>query len=192
MKVIYYEIEKIPSTNTMATSYMHLWNPYALTVISTKCQTAGKGKFGRSWKSSNGDLLNTFCFFITDLEIDVSRLFRLGTEAVVALCEELGITEAKIKWPNDVLIREEKLCGVLPETLPVEGLLGVVLGIGINANTTKKLLEDVGQPATSLQEVLGHPIDLEVARELLIQHVLCVLNQNLADSLATKLNRGEI
>ncbi|AAD19004.1 BirA [Chlamydia pneumoniae TW-183] len=192
MKVIYYEIEEIPSTNTMAKSYMHLWDPYALTVISTKCQTAGTGKFGKSWKSSKGDLLNTFCFFITDLHIDVSRLFRLGTEAVVALCKDLGITEAKIKWPNDVLVHGEKLCGVLPETLPVEGLLGVVLGIGLNGNTTKQALKDVGQPATSLQEILGHPIDLETTRELLIHHLLGVLQENLPDSLATKSNRGNI
>ncbi|SPN73978.1 Bifunctional protein BirA,biotin--protein ligase,Uncharacterized conserved protein,biotin--[acetyl-CoA-carboxylase] ligase,Biotin/lipoate A/B protein ligase family [Chlamydia serpentis] len=192
MKVIYYDIEETPSTNTLAKTYMHLWDPYALTIISTTNQTEGRGKFGRTWQSSKGDLLNTFCFFLTDFDIDPSRLFRLGTEAVIALCEELGITKAKIKWPNDVFIGGKKLSGILPETVQVENLLGVILGIGINGNTPITSLKDVGQSATSLQELIGKPIDIESTRELLVDHLLRILDQNLKDCLATKLDDGKV
>ncbi|QVE49427.1 biotin--[acetyl-CoA-carboxylase] ligase [Chlamydia crocodili] len=170
MKVIYYEIAETPSTNETAKQLMHLWNPYALTVISTQKQTAGKGKFNKTWFSSNKDLTVSLCFFITELDIDVSQLFRLGTEAVLALIQDLGIRNGTIRWPNDVLVNEEKLCGVLSETMPTQGYLGITLGIGINGNTKKEELASIDQPATSLSILLNHTVDLGEVREKLIEH----------------------
>ncbi|EPP28794.1 biotin/lipoate A/B ligase family protein, partial [Chlamydia psittaci 84-8471/1] len=74
----------------------------------------------------------------TELDIDASLLFRLGTEAVLEVIQDLGITNGTIKWPNDVLVNGEKLCGVLSETLPSQGYLGIILGIGINGNSSKE------------------------------------------------------
>ncbi|ANH78662.1 biotin--[acetyl-CoA-carboxylase] ligase [Candidatus Chlamydia sanziniae] len=192
MKVIHYEIEKTPSTNDIAKEYMHLWNPYALTVISTHYQTHGRGTFGKTWSSSRGDILNTLCFFITDPDIDAVRLFRLGTKAVIALTQDLGISGATIKWPNDVVVQGKKLSGILSETIPAQGFLGIALGIAINGNTSAETLANVGQPATSLQELLGHSIDVEASQKRLIHHMLCILKKNLATILPIKFNHGEI
>lgn len=190
MKVIYYEIAETPSTNATAKQFMHVWNPFALTVVSTQKQTNGKGKFNKSWVSSNKDLTLSFCFFITELDIDVSLLFRLGTEAVLELIQDLGITNGTIKWPNDVLVHGEKLCGVLSETLPSQGYLGIVLGIGINGNSSQEDLASIEQPATSLSILLQHPIDLEEIRHQLVEHVRKCILQRFSKILARKMNHG--
>ncbi|AFS27409.1 biotin--[acetyl-CoA-carboxylase] ligase [Chlamydia psittaci] len=190
MKVIYYEIAETPSTNVTAKQFMHVWNPFALTVVSTKKQTDGKGKFNRSWVSSDKDLTLSLCFFITELDIDASLLFRLGTEAVLEVIQDLGITNGTIKWPNDVLVNGEKLCGVLSETLPSQGYLGIILGIGINGNSSKEDLASIEQPATSLSLLLKHTIDLEEIRNMLVERVQKRITQRFPKILAREMNHG--
>ncbi|WP_348663267.1 biotin--[acetyl-CoA-carboxylase] ligase [Chlamydia vaughanii] len=186
MKVIYYEIAETPSTNETAKQLMHLWNPYALTVVSTQNQTEGKGKFNRAWISSNKDITLSLCFFITELDIDVSQLFRLGTEVVLELIQDLGIANGTVKWPNDILVNGEKLCGVLSETLPSQGYLGIILGIGINSNITKEELANVNQPATSLSILLNHDVDLEEIKNALVSRAEKIISQTFSKTLATE------
>ena len=161
MKEINYEIAIAESTNTVAKAGIPLWNPYALTVITTNQQTAGRGKFGRYWHSTDRDLLVSFCFFLRVDSIDSVLLFRIGTEAVLRLGDSLGIQGAVMKWPNDVLVQGKKLSGVLCETVPVKGGTCVVIGIGINGNVSADELLVIDQPATSLQELVGSSLNLE-------------------------------
>lgn len=191
MKVVYYEIETTPSTNETAKKQMHLWNPYALTVVSTRKQTAGKGKFNTTWRSSPKDLTLSLCFFITELNIDRSQLFRLGTESVLALTREWHIP-AHIKWPNDVLVHHEKLSGVLCETLPVQKYLGVIIGIGLNVNSGREELAYVGQPATSLSLLLHRDLDIEELQSSLVHHARTLIQDTLAHVLPMELNDGKI
>lgn len=161
MKEIYYEIARTESTNTTAKEGLSLWDPYALTVITTREQTAGRGKFGRVWHSTDQDLLASFCFFLSVNNVDSALLFRIGTEAVMRLGESLGIQEAVMKWPNDVLVQGKKLSGVLCETIPVKTGTCVIIGIGVNGNVGADELLGIDQPATSLQELIGRPVDME-------------------------------
>lgn len=192
MKVIYYEIAETPSTNETAKQLMHLWNRSALTVVSTQKQTTGKGKFNKTWISSHKDLTVSLCFFINELDIDASQLFRLGTEAVLNLIQDLGIPNGMIKWPNDVLVNQEKLCGVLSETIPMQGYLGIILGIGINGNTTKEELSSIDQPATSLAILLNHTVDLREIREKLVEYVRKSILQKFSKILARETDHREI
>ncbi|AAP05641.1 biotin--[acetyl-CoA-carboxylase] ligase [Chlamydia caviae] len=192
MKVIYYEIAETPSTNETAKQLMHLWNRSALTVVSTQKQTTGKGKFNKTWISSHKDLTVSLCFFINELDIDASQLFRLGTEAVLNLIQDLGIPNGMIKWPNDVLVNQEKLCGVLSETIPMQGYLGIILGIGINGNTTKEELFSIDQPATSLAILLNHTVDLREIREKLVEYVRKSILQKFSKILARETDHREI
>ncbi|VVT43123.1 Bifunctional ligase/repressor BirA [Chlamydia avium] len=192
MKIVYYEIAETPSTNETAKQLMHLWNPCALTIVSTQNQTKGKGKFNRSWVSSNKDITLSLCFFITELNIDSSRLFRLGTEVVSRCLNDLRIPQAMIKWPNDILVNGKKLCGVLSETLPIQGYLGVILGIGINGNSTSEDLSIIQQPATSLAMLLNHTIDLEEVRDILAYHAQTIISQSFPHTLARETHCRQI
>ncbi|EPJ32055.1 biotin/lipoate A/B ligase family protein, partial [Chlamydia psittaci 06-1683] len=95
-----------------------------------------------------------------------------------------------IKWPNDVLVNGEKLCGVLSETLPSQGYLGIILGIGINGNSSKEDLASIEQPATSLSLLLKHTIDLEEIRNMLVERVQKRIMQRFPKILAREMNHG--
>ncbi|WP_284441500.1 biotin--[acetyl-CoA-carboxylase] ligase [Chlamydia gallinacea] len=190
MKIVHYEIAETPSTNETAKQLMHLWNPYVLTIVSTQNQTEGKGKFNRSWISSSKDITLSLCFFITEFNLDISRLFRLGTDIVLQLLHDLEILHATIKWPNDILVNGKKLCGVLSETLPSQGYLGVVLGIGINGNSLPEDLISIQQPATSLAILLQHSIDLKQVKDTLAYHAQTIISSAFPYTLAREAYSG--
>ena len=76
--------------------------------------------------------------------------------AVVKALEALGAKDLKLKWPNDVLWKGRKLCGVLLEVVgDPTGECQVVIGIGINIHLSDEHLADIGQPAVDLHRVCG-------------------------------------
>lgn len=79
--------------------------------------------------------------------------------AVVDACREVANVEAKLKWPNDVLINERKLAGVLVEASTTGSETIVVVGCGININWGNDLPQTLRETAVSLDEPAGHPID---------------------------------
>lgn len=183
MKIVYYEIEETPSTNLTARELAPYLCPQSLSVISTKKQLQGKGQFGRRWHSTERDLIISFCFFIRVQDLDSSLLFRLGTESVLRCVEELGIPEATIKWPNDVLVGGKKLSGILCETSLIRQDLCVIIGIGINGNVSEEELRGVDQPATSLQILLQGPVSLDTIHQQLSERVYQTICERLPASL---------
>ena len=83
--------------------------------------------------------------------------------------EEYGVVP-KIKWPNDIQINSKKISGILAEGVIEHGKLeGLILGFGINLNTKKELLEQINQPATSLNIETGNIIDKEIFLKKLLE-----------------------
>jgi biotin-[acetyl-CoA-carboxylase] ligase BirA-like protein len=120
-------------------------------------QTAGRGRLGRPWFAP----ARTSVLVSVNLrpEIATSRLPELSLVASAAvaeaIAEETGI-QPEVRFPNDVLIGDRKVAGILAEARDDR----VVLGIGINANIGGgELPEDVDTPATSLQIETGSPVD---------------------------------
>ena len=125
-------------------------------VFVTDHQTAGRGRRDRRWESPAGlDL--TFSVILRP-QIELRHLPILGLAIANAVARALerivGAGRAGLKWPNDVLIDERKLCGVICETAGRGALLDfAVAGIGINVNNTAGGLprfDDGRPPATSL------------------------------------------
>jgi len=135
------------------------------TVVFAETQTKGRGRFRREWKSAPGrDLTFSVVLRSTDHEFNPSLL---TVTTSVAVCETLVETlnlPARIRWPNDIILADRKVAGILVErTLPRNRPAAFVLGIGLNVNSTPTL-----RTATSLAEVSGSEIDrLMLARELL-------------------------
>ena len=128
------------------------------TIVVADLQTKGKGRMGKSWYSPEGGLWASIIFSPT-LPMSTSLL------AGVAVCEaarELEV-DAKIKWPNDILINNKKVAGILVE---FEGN-AVVLGIGINLNI-KEFPPEISSTATSLYLEKGKPFVNEEVLELVI------------------------
>ncbi len=150
------EFDTIDSTNAYA-----LKNFSSLatgTVISAKCQTAGRGRLGRKWLSPEN------CNIYASLVLrDVSRPgFLTGLGVLSFLREAAPEIGFYLKWPNDIYTANGKIAGILCEGASFSGgvITGAVAGIGININMTAEELSAVGQAATSLFCECGRKFNL--------------------------------
>jgi len=146
------------------------------------CQTAGVGRFGRSWSSPEGGLWMTLAWPCVETEL-AARLDGLGLRVgmaclrvVQSVCAgSIADRHVRLKWPNDVLVHGRKALGVLTEIVrgPEPSCRPwIVVGVGINANIELgQLPEPARSHATSLKGELGRPVELgaleqDVLREL--------------------------
>jgi BirA family biotin operon repressor/biotin-[acetyl-CoA-carboxylase] ligase len=122
-------------------------------VLAVEWQSAGRGRLGRTWHSGLGNAL-TFSLlwrFNTGLAA-LSGLSLAAGVAMIRALRVLGITNAQLKWPNDVLGNQGKLAGILIEAQgDVLGPSVVVIGIGINLSLQQQVLRRIDQPVTSLE-----------------------------------------
>lgn len=162
--------EEIPSTNIYALEKIEDLNDK--TVVFADRQTQGKGRFDRVWKSDNSSNLYFSIILkptdIIDEKLPLANLTQYMSLVLCKILESYGV-KAQIKWPNDVLVSGKKIAGILAET-SIKGQIfkGLVLGVGINLNSTKEEIENISQPATSLNLQLEQDIDKDVFSKHLI------------------------
>jgi BirA family biotin operon repressor/biotin-[acetyl-CoA-carboxylase] ligase len=141
------------------------------TVIIAGMQNAGYGRMNRHWVSPKGGLWLSIILRPNIAPKDAPVLTLMGACAVVkTLKSTLGL-DAKIKWPNDVLISGKKVCGILTEMRTLEnGIDFVILGLGINANfQVTEIPKDMRNTATTLTAECGEDISVgEVLRSLIV------------------------
>lgn len=133
------------------------------TVVVAKEQTAGRGRFGRRWESPEGGLWFSVLLRPPIGPEELSGLPIVAGLAVArALKRSFGL-DIELKWPNDVLIKGKKVCGVLVESsFTGEKLDFVIVGIGVNANFEPgELPEPISSSSTTLRAELGADVDLD-------------------------------
>lgn len=161
--------DTLPSTNDLAASLAEIQVPEG-TVIVAEEQTAGRGRLGRPWASPRGGI---WLSVILRPQLPLPQAPLIGLAAATAVARAIRATTgllARVKWPNDVLVEGRKVVGVLVEAGP--GAEWVIVGIGINANVPRAALpEGTGYPATSLEEVLGHPVDRGILVRALLREL---------------------
>lgn len=161
--------KKIDSTNKYAKE--NIENLADKTIISTDVQTNGYGRFERNWVDLGTE--NIYMTFVLKPSDDLKEVYANLTQYLsVCLCkqlEELNLSP-QIKWPNDVLINDKKVCGILAETvIKGEKLKGIVLGIGINLKASQNDLSSIDRPATSLNLESGLNINKQEFMQSLIE-----------------------
>ncbi|MEO2092337.1 MAG: biotin--[acetyl-CoA-carboxylase] ligase [Gemmataceae bacterium] len=138
------------------------------TVVVADFQTAGRGQYGRVWQAKPGTSL--LLSVVVAPPPELRRPVILTAWAAVAVAEavfRLTGQQAKIKWPNDLLVRGKKVCGIL-----IEQRAATVVGIGLNLNQTADEFAVAGLPdATSLAILAGQPIDPRVALAAVVRHL---------------------
>jgi len=170
----YYYFKEIDSTNNYAKTLAADGHPEG-TVVIAESQSSGRGRRGRQWYSDSGQ--GIFLSLILRPPLPVNELSRINMAialAIVDALQEVGI-KSGIKWPNDILIKDRKIAGILTEAITdMDGIEFIVSGIGLNVNT---LIEDF--PAelrpivTSVREEAGRM----VSRVHLLQILLLKLEQ---------------
>ncbi len=147
-------------------------------VVLTDSQTSGKGRLGRRWVDMSG--CNVLSSTVLRPQFPPYFLVMMASLAVVdAIADSCGVT-ATIKWPNDVLIRDRKVAGILIETRHDHtGQMVAIVGIGINVNGDfsqlmvyeSKPLQELVTTATTLQTTCGHVVSRETLTAYLLQHL---------------------
>ncbi len=156
-------LEQTTSTNDEARKWAQAGAPDGATVVADH-QTAGRGRLGRNWHSPPG--VNLYLSRILRGRFDQPTLLPLA--AALATREAIQAhlppdLTAAIKWPNDILVSERKVAGILCELS--EDV--VIIGIGINVNMTE-FPPDLRRPATSLCLISGAEQDREAVLETVL------------------------
>lgn len=172
-------VPEVESTNTLAMRLAHE-RPEEGLVVLTDSQTAGRGRQSRRWIDT--PRCNVLSSTVLLPQFPPHLLVMVASLAVIeAIVQTCGV-QATIKWPNDVLIGDRKVCGVLIETSHASnGRLIAILGIGINANgyllgrvEQKGVEVELSAIATTLEIACGQP----VSREELIAHLLLAIEKD--------------
>lgn len=140
------------------------------TVVLVEEQTAGKGRLGRAWVSPpRTGLYFSIILYPGVSPIEVTQATMLAAVAVAKSLQRLLKIEARVKWPNDIYINEQKVCGILAEMVAeADRVKYLVIGIGINVNQTTEDFVDMDRKATSLRIQTGGRVNrAEVLRTVL-------------------------
>jgi len=160
-------LDCVDSTNTVAARLADDPANDGVAVLAAE-QTAGRGQHGRNWQCRPGDgvLLSVLLFPPPALR----RPAVLTAWAAVAVCEtvrQLTGLPPRIKWPNDVLLRGRKVCGIL-----IEQGRGAVVGVGLNVRQTAAHFAAAGLPgAASLSQFTDAELDARSTAEMLLRYM---------------------
>ncbi|HTK10872.1 MAG TPA: biotin--[acetyl-CoA-carboxylase] ligase [Ktedonobacteraceae bacterium] len=174
-------LPSVTSTNTYAMQLAQKGSEEGVVVL-TDSQTAGKGRLGRTWVDATAH--NALSSTVLRPRFPLYLLVMAASLAVVDAIASSSSVDATIKWPNDVLIGERKVAGILIETSHDQnGQLVAIVGIGVNVNGQRTAIFETGETAqtqadsgpgtlaakaTTLETEAGHV----VSRETFIAHLL--------------------
>ena len=154
--------EKVSSTNSVAAVMCREGNLPEGTVITAEWQESGKGQQGNTWESAPAkNLLFSIILYPTSIKADgqfyILQVIALGVYDALA-----GLTgDVKIKWPNDIYVRDDKIAGILIENSVMgNSIKNSIAGIGINVNQDK-FLSDAPNPV-SLKIITGSDYDRDL------------------------------
>lgn len=148
------------STNTELATLASAGQAGHLSVYFTEHQQAGKGRLGRSWVTPLGSSITVSVLVIPGANVSTEALSWYTMIAALAwsrAAERVAEVPVSIKWPNDLLAGEFKICGILAQLVPVANGYGVVIGTGMNVDQDR---EELPVPtATSLRLASSHSVD---------------------------------
>lgn len=163
MKIKKYKV--VSSTNLLAKRL----RPEPWLIILAEKQTAGHGKKSSRWFSPKGGLYFSIVLPKSKIE-DLQTLTILAAFIVAKTIKNNFSLEPLIKLPNDVLLNQKKVCGILTENIIGKEVKASVIGIGLNTNIDKfpKELED---EATSLKIELGKEVNNEKILKQIVEGI---------------------
>jgi len=146
-KIIHFDT--IDSTNTYAKTIGELCDEG--TVITCERQVLGRGRLGRQWESQVGSMCMTIVLKPEINILQVSKITQVCAAAISLSLEELDV-DVKIKWPNDLMLNNKKICGILTEMNSDKNRVNyVVVGMGLNVNNSHEdFPTDIRNIATSI------------------------------------------
>lgn len=167
MKTIF--LDEVDSTNNYLKAHCNELSDH--TVVTALRQNAGKGRLGHSWEGT-AEMLPLSILFKQPTEPE-----NLSARAGLAVCEALEDAvcghHAGLKWPNDIILENRKVCGILCESTRVGACLNVICGIGVNISQSEDYFSGLGLTnAGSILSITGLLIDRNELLERIAKRVI--------------------
>ena len=150
-----FKFKKVISTNNTAIRIIKSSN-FKFGMVVTDSQSNGKGQYGKKWISNKGNLFVSFFHKLNDINISLPRLTKINCLLVKKTLEKYYKKKIVFKKPNDLLINNKKISGILQETISVSGNKFLIVGIGVNLVSNPRI---INYPTTNLSELINKPIN---------------------------------
>lgn len=174
------------STNDEASRLIQAGHVMEGTTVITHHQTAGRGQRGNTWISEEGKNL-TFSIVLRPSVLPVKDQFYLNMAIALGVydyLQDIFKDHVKIKWPNDILVKGKKVCGILIENqVSGQQIQHSIVGVGLNVNQEIFSLEY----ATSLRQLSGKEFQLESVLESVLEKIesrYLLVREQLLDTLS--------
>ncbi len=131
MKLNLIKFKKVKSTNDEAIKIIKCKKNKKGIVISD-LQTKGKGTMGKKWVSQKGNFFASIFFELKKNMPKANEFSIINPLIIKKILNKYSKFEVKVKWPNDLLIKSKKVCGILQELIKLENRSFLIIGIGIN------------------------------------------------------------
>ena len=155
MKIRITKFKKVKSTNDIAIKLIKK-NISRPTLIVSEKQTAGRGRVGKRWISSKGNLFISLFFRLNKKKINFKQFSVLNAMLLRNLISKKTSKKIEVKWPNDLLFNKKKFCGILQETLEFKKYNYLIVGIGLNTNVVP---QNKSFQSTSLKNIMSKQIN---------------------------------
>lgn len=149
-----------------------------IAVCFAEYQTAGRGRRGRKWVSPFAGNIYLSLRISNNSGLGVFEGISLAIGVAVARAlDKLGVNDVKLKWPNDILWSGKKLGGILIEVVgDPSGTCHLVVGLGINLQTKKSMVQSIDQPWIALDAILPEPPARNRVASCLLNHIVPLLD----------------
>ena len=136
MKLKIYSFKKVKSTNDTALRFIkkNIING----VITSETQKNGRGKYGKNWVSNKGNLFMSI-FFPIEKKITIKKFSKINLKIIKKIFLKNINIKITVKHPNDILIKNKKVCGILQEIAYNKNYKILIIGIGINIVNSPKI-----------------------------------------------------
>jgi len=165
--------KEVESTNVLALNYIKENDLQSSVIFTADFQNFGRGQQLSKWESDKGD--NLLISIALKMDLSLENQFNLSVNTSLSISDVLSyynIENVSVKWPNDIVVKDKKICGILIEN-KVRGqkITHSVLGIGLNINQTK--FKIFNQIATSFKLESNSDFDINKVRDILIEKLRC-------------------
>ena len=151
MKFKIFNFEKVTSTNDVAINLIKN-EKEQLGYVCAKIQTKGRGTHGKDWISKKGNLFSSIFFILKDNYPPFNEFAIINSiiisDVIKNFCTKQNIN---LKFPNDIFVNGKKICGILQETISIDNINFLIVGVGINVNSNP-LIQDAYQATNILSE----------------------------------------
>ena len=171
------KLDAIDSTNNYLKKIILNEGINDYTVVTAKFQTQGKGQLGTEWESEHSK--NLICsVYKKEINIKVQDQFVISALVSLALIKTLrkvNLSNMHIKWPNDIMSDNKKICGILIENIVKENYIkDTVIGIGLNVNQT--IFNNLPN-AASIKNLIGTTCSIDEILKDLVKNVKYYFNE---------------